>query len=95
MRISGPNTRHTTALYSTFVRVNGPRLGNCAHGWTDPNSGAYRQREGVQAHEARTRRPPPTAHPPPPALRPRTGPLANNHVYESRYMYHKCRDIIS
>jgi hypothetical protein len=25
--------------------------GNCAHGWTDPNSGAYRQREGEEAHD--------------------------------------------
>ena len=25
--------------------------GNCAHGWTDPNSGAYRQREADESHE--------------------------------------------
>jgi hypothetical protein len=26
--------------------------GNCAHGWTDPNSGSYRQREGTEAHDS-------------------------------------------
>lgn len=25
--------------------------GNCAHSWTDPMSGAYRQREGEESHE--------------------------------------------
>jgi dienelactone hydrolase len=26
--------------------------GNCAHGWTDPNSNAYREREGTEAHDS-------------------------------------------
>jgi dienelactone hydrolase len=26
--------------------------GNCAHGWTDPNSNNYREREGTEAHDS-------------------------------------------
>lgn len=53
-----PITANELPAFETEVRGAGLtrwgayNYGNCAHGWTDPNSGSYREREGTEAHDS-------------------------------------------